>query len=37
MHRGMLGPARPAAECSESSLLAEAVLGAETDDVQEVA
>ncbi len=37
MHRGVLGPARPAAECSESSLLAEAVLGAETDDVQEVA
>ena len=43
MHRGVLGPARPAAECTESSVLSEAVLGSDLDDgdgdhdVQEVA
>ena len=39
MHRGVLGPARAAATCTESSLLAEAVMGSDIGDdgVQEVA
>ncbi len=27
MHRGVLGPARPAEECTEESLMTEAVFG----------